>query len=44
MDATYLSDYAYHAQMEPLNAVASVSASGRCRRNLDRHAEPDHGA
>src|SRR5262245_23647566 len=28
MDALYLCDYAYHAQMEPLNAIASVSASG----------------
>ena len=28
MEAEFLCDYAYHAQMEPLNAVASVSAAG----------------
>ena len=28
MEAEYLCDYAYHAQMEPLNAVAAVSAAG----------------
>ena len=43
-DATYLSDYAYHAQMEPLNAVASVSASGDSAEIWTRHPKPDHGA
>src|SRR5262245_1577120 len=28
MDAEYRCDYAYHAQMEPLNAIASVSPGG----------------
>src|SRR3981189_226057 len=28
LDATFRCDYAYHAQMEPLNAVASVSPAG----------------
>jgi isoquinoline 1-oxidoreductase subunit beta len=28
VEAEYRSDYAYHAQMEPLNAIAAVSADG----------------
>jgi isoquinoline 1-oxidoreductase subunit beta len=28
MEAEYRCDYAYHAQMEPLNAIASVSSAG----------------
>ena len=28
LEAEYLCDYAYHAQMEPLNSIASVSAAG----------------
>jgi isoquinoline 1-oxidoreductase beta subunit len=29
LEATYWSEYCYHAQMEPMNAVASVSADGQ---------------
>ncbi len=29
VEATYLSDYAYHAQIEPMAAVASVDADGK---------------
>ena len=29
MEGEYLSDLAYHAQMEPLNAIASVAADGK---------------
>ena len=42
IEAEYRCDYAYHAQMEPLNAIASVSPGGRCGRNLGGNAEPDH--
>ena len=41
LEAEYRSDYAYHAQMEPLNAVAIGLAARRCGRDLVRHAEPD---
>jgi isoquinoline 1-oxidoreductase beta subunit len=39
MEAEYRCDYAYHAQMEPLNAIASVSpAAMRSRSGLARKA------
>ena len=39
MEAEYRCDYAYHAQMEPLNAIASVSPSGmRSKSGLERRA------
>jgi isoquinoline 1-oxidoreductase beta subunit len=40
IDATYRCDYAYHAQMEPLNAIASVS-SAATRSNWCGHPEPE---
>ncbi len=40
--ANTAADYAYHAQMEPLNSVAAVSPAGDAVEIWVRHAEPDH--
>ena len=41
MEAEYRCDYAYHAQMEPLNAIASVSPAGDAVEiGLARKARP----
>jgi isoquinoline 1-oxidoreductase beta subunit len=40
IEAAYVSDYAYHAQMEPLNAIASVSPRATRRDRCARRASP----
>ena len=38
LEATYWSEHTYHAQMEPMNAVAKVAEDGTVGGNLGRHA------